>query len=201
MAKNTTKQTKLENFLKFLEFSLQFKSIKRTIYSVNENHMENDTEHSYQLAIATWYVIETEKLKLDTNLAIKYALIHDLEEAIFGDINIFDTKARANKEKKEEMARKKIASMFPRWKEYKKLSINYKNLNDDESRLVNGIDKILPVLNIYSNKGKDWKEQKLTLQMLKENKRKTVSVHSFTNELWKDIEAMLEKNKLSLFDK
>ncbi|HKB88852.1 MAG TPA: HD domain-containing protein [Patescibacteria group bacterium] len=189
----------INKFLDFLKFSQKFTSTKRAIFALGEDRKENDVEHSYQLAIVTWYVIENEKLKLDTNLAIKYALVHDLEEALFGDIHIFDEKGRKEKEKKEKAARNKIIKMFPKWSEYKTLSKNYKLLADEESKLVNGIDKILPVLNIYLDKGRTWKKEKRSLDDIAENKRVTTKVHPFTQKLWKEVENMLIKEKLRLF--
>lgn len=192
---------KLDNFIKFLKLSHLFNSTRRSIYATGEDRMENDSEHSYQLALATWYVIESEKLNLDMNLAIKYALIHDLEEAIYGDIFIFDKKGRKNKERKEKMAREKIIKMFPEWKEYKSLSTNYKLLLDQESRLVNGLDKILPVLNIYLDKGRTWKEEGRSLSEIIENKRKTTNIHKLTDSLWREVEKKLTINESKLFKK
>ncbi len=190
---------KISKFIDFLKFTNKFQLTKRAIYAVEENRMENDVEHSYQLAIVTWYVIETEKLNLDTNLAIKYALIHDLEESLYGDIYIFDEKGRKEKDKKEKEARNKIIKMFPDWKEYKTLSNNYKLLKDEESRLVNGIDKILPVLNIYLDRGRTWKKEKMTLSKIIENKRITTKVHLFAERIWKEIEKKLTKEESKLF--
>lgn len=189
----------INNFLKFLKFSQEFTSIRRSIYAVGEDRMENDVEHSYQLAIATWYIIETEKLKLDTNLAIKYALIHDLQEVIVGDVHAFNYKNRESKAKKENKAMDKIVDMFPNWNEYKVLSNNYKMLKDEESRFVNGIDKILPVLNIYLDKGRTWKKSGRSLEEISENKRRSTVVHPFANNLWHEIEKMLISEKSKLF--
>lgn len=192
---------KIDKLLKFLNFSQKFRETQRHIYAVGENRMENDVEHSYQLALLAWFLIETEKLKLDKDLAIKYALIHDLEEVLTGDRYLFDKRGRANKEKVEEKARKKIKLMFPKWKDYKNLSKNYKLLSDNESRFVNGLDKIIPVLNIYLDDGKTWKREDTTLEMIVKNKRETVKVHSFSKKLWPKIEAKLKKRELELFGK
>ena len=186
---------KINEFLDFLKFAQKFRSTKRAIYSVGDDRMENDVEHCYQLAIMVWYVIEKEQLKLDTNLAIKYALIHDLEEAFNGDIDIFDTEKRKVKEQNEIKAMKKIIRLFPSWTSYKKLSLAYKAQKDEESRLVNGIDKILPVLNIYLDNGRTWNLEGRTLNEIAQNKREKTKVHPFSSRLWKEVERTLVKNK------
>lgn len=191
----------INKLLKFLSFTQKFRTTQRAILAVGENRMENDVEHSYQLAILTWYIIESEKLKLNKDLAIKYALIHDLEEAITGDKNIFDNKARINKESQEKLAQKKISKIFPNWKEYKKLSFNYKNKNDEEAKLVNGLDKVLPVLNIYLDNGRIWKTEDTTFEKLVKNKREKVIIHPVSEKLWKNIEKKLKEKELELFGK
>lgn len=190
---------KINKLLEFLKFSLQFRQTQRAIYAVGDKRMENDVEHSYQLALLTWYVIESEKLKLDPNLAIRYTLVHDLEEAINGDVDAFNEKGRENKEQKEKVARKKIMKMFPNWVSYKKLSKQYKEQNDEESKLVNGLDKILPVINIYLDKGRTWKKEGMTLKRITENKRVKTAVHPLTHDLWIKIEKMLIKEESKLF--
>lgn len=192
---------KINLLLKFLKFSQKFRKTQRNIYAVGEDRMENDTEHSYQLALLAWYVIETQKLKLDLDLIMKYALIHDLEETLTGDKSIFDKRGRKNKEKLEQKARKKIAAMFPGWNGYRKLSTNYKLQNDEESKFINGLDKVLPVLNIYLDNGKTWKKEGTTFEKLVENKRETVKKHYFSEELWPKIEKLLKSKKSKLFGK
>lgn len=190
---------KLNNLLEFLKFTQQFNSIKRSIYAIGEDRMENDVEHSYQLAMAVWYVIENENLKLNSNLAIKYSLIHDLEEAIMGDIHIFDTKGRKEKEEKEKVAREKLVNLFPNWKEYKELSKSYKELKDEEGKLVNGMDKILPVINIYLDSGRTWQKEGRKLSEIIDNKRSTTVVHPLTKNLWKEMEKLLLSKESELF--
>lgn len=190
----------IKEFLKFLKFTEQFRSTKRAIFAVDEDRMENDTEHSYQLAMVTWYVIENENFKLDSNLAIKYALVHDLEEALNGDVHIFDDKGREDKEAKEIEAMKKIKALFPSWKSYKKLSLAYKKQTDEESKFVNGLDKILPVLNIYLDNGRSWKKENIPLSKLVDNKRVATKVHSFSTKMWTQIEELLSKEEKDLFN-
>jgi len=135
----------LPKIIDFLKFTIQFQQTKRHIFAVGEDRNENDAEHSYQLSMLVWYMIQKFELKLDLNLAIKYAMVHDLEEAITGDIDIFNIAGRANKEKLEAAAQEKINQMFPDWNDFDNLSKSYKLLIDEESRFVNGLDKILMV--------------------------------------------------------
>lgn len=192
---------KINNLLKFIEFTQKFRQTQRAIYAVGEKRMENDVEHSYQLAILAWYIIQSENLNLNINLAIKYALIHDLEEALTGDKPIFDQKGRTNKELLEKKARNKIIKMFPDWEEYKKLSQDYKDLADKESKFINGLDKVIPVLNIYIDGGRIWKTEDTTFEILKQNKRLKTSIDPIVQKIWLKLEKKLKAHELKLFGK
>ena len=191
----------LPKIIDFLKFTIQFQQTKRHIFAVGEDRNENDAEHSYQLSMLVWYMIQKFELKLDLNLAIKYAMVHDLEEAITGDIDIFNIAGRANKEKLEAAAQEKINQMFPDWNDFDNLSKSYKLLIDEESRFVNGLDKIIPVVNLFLDGGRTWKSENMTLSILTENKRKKVKVHPITKLLWDEIEKILKKDELKLFGK
>jgi putative hydrolase of HD superfamily len=191
----------LTKILEFLKFSNQFRTTYRAIYAVGEDRNENDVEHSFQLAIFAWYLIDTLKIKLDSNLAIKYALIHDLDETFDGDKHIFDIVGRVEKEKNARQARKRIMSMFPGWSGYTSLAENYKNLVDTEARFVYCLDKILPVLNIVLDQGRSWHREDTTLAMLVANKREKVSAHPVTQKLWNELEKYLHNHEMKLFGK
>ncbi|KAL1233619.1 5'-deoxynucleotidase HDDC2 [Trichinella spiralis] len=49
----------------------------------------------------------------DTSRCMKMALVHDLGESIIGDITPFDNISAEEKQKREEDAMKKIASLLP----------------------------------------------------------------------------------------
>ena len=191
----------IDQTLGFLDFTQKFRQTKRGILANEEDRFENDAEHSYQLAIFTMYIIDTKKLKVDVGLAVRYAIVHDLEEALTGDKHIFDRRGRVDKEKRKEIAREKIQQMFSNWSDYSVLSKAYKRLGDEESRLVYGLDKVLPVLNIFMDGGRSWKNEPTTLKMLVENKRPLVKIHPAAKEIWYEIEKKLYEKELELFGK
>ena len=51
----------LKELLKFVELTHQFQKIERTILIPKEERKENDLEHSAQLALVAWYLVEREK--------------------------------------------------------------------------------------------------------------------------------------------
>ncbi len=187
--------------MNFIELTLLFRQTQRSILAVGEDRFENDAEHSYQLAMWTWWIIESKNLPLGSNLAVKYALIHDLAEALTGDKHIFDTQGRIDKELKEAEAIKQIEAMFPEWKGYADLIQDYRDLKDEESRLVNGLDKVIPVINLIADGGRTWKREGTTLEKLVANKRPKVKIHPVAEEIWSEVEAELRAREEELFGK
>src|SRR3989344_6781029 len=75
----------MDELLRFVKLTQEFKAVRRMVILAKENREENDAEHSYQLATVAWYLISTQGLKLDLGLALRYALVHDLVEVYAGD--------------------------------------------------------------------------------------------------------------------
>ncbi len=95
----------IHSILDFTKLLNKFRAVKRIVFTVGEGEPENDAEHSYQLAMLSWYIISAENLKLDKNLVIKYALVHDLVEVYAGDTYFY----RSDKEEKDKkIERRKV---------------------------------------------------------------------------------------------
>ena len=48
----------LESSLNFTKFMVALQKVERAIYIPGEDRKENDAEHSYQLAMLAWYLIQ-----------------------------------------------------------------------------------------------------------------------------------------------
>ena len=123
---------KIQDLIEFTKFTHSFQQIKRVIYANGEDRNENDAEHSYQLAMACWLVVETKKLKLDLNKIVKYALVHDLVEIYAGDTYFYSTDKNMQEKKlpilniylDKGRAGKEIRS-HTKWQEPKMIKLHY----------------------------------------------------------------------------
>lgn len=88
----------LPNIINFTKLLNKFCDIERVIHSNGGDRLENDVEHSYRLAMLAWYIISSNKLSLDLDLVIKYALVHDLVEVYAGDTYIYTRRHRVEKQ-------------------------------------------------------------------------------------------------------
>lgn len=189
----------IQNILNFVEFTHKFNQLKRQLYATGEDRLENDSEHSFELAMVSWYIISTKKLKYNIDKVIRYALVHDLVEIYAGDTFFYSDNATKDKKKENEKeALKKIEEEFKEFPEMIKIIHNYENRIDKESEFIYTLDKILPVMNIYLDKGRSWREHKIKFDMLVENKKKVV-INQDVNDIWEELVKVVEKEKGVMF--
>ena len=186
----------INSILDFTKLLNGFRAIKRTVFTVGDGEPENDAEHSYQLTMLAWYIISSEGLKLDKDLVIKYALIHDLVEVYAGDTFTHrSNKEGMDKKKREEKSLWRIQQEFPEIDDIYKLINNYEKRTDTESKFVYALDKLLPPMNIYLDGGRDWKHYKVTLDMLIKNKTPKIALSPEIEPYFKEFLTILKENR------
>lgn len=171
-------QSNIHRLIELHKLLDKFSQVERQVerrYKDGYRH-ENDTEHSYNLAMTAWYLSQ-DYPHLDKDLIIRYALVHDLVEAHAGDTYIYgNPKELTSKEAREKEAEEKLKSDWPDFQEMNQLIINYEEKADAEARFVYALDKIMPVIAIYVNDGRSWATHHVTAKMLYENKLEKVKI-------------------------
>jgi len=190
---------KIINFTKLLN---KFRSVERVVLVNEKERNENDVEHSYYMAMLAWYIVNVNKLDLDINLVIKYALIHDFVEVYAGDTYIYSSdKAHIeSKEKREKEAAEKLQKDFSEFEDMHTLIEKYEKREDKESRFIYALDKIQPMINIYTDNGRSWKVNKVRLQMLIDHKKDKVIVSPEVKKYFEDLIELLKKEEKDLFN-
>lgn len=190
-----------DKFLQFIRLINDFQKIKRRVLIRNEETWENDVEHSYQLALASWYFVSVKQMQLDLNLVIKYALIHDLVEVYAGDTYIYDPDPAIinSKVERERAAQEQIVREFSEFLDLHGCIEAYEMRADKESKFVYALDKILPMINIYLDGGRTWRNEAVTLQMLVDYKTDKVALSPEVSQYFADFIAMLKDSQLPLF--
>ena len=154
----------MKKILSAINLTTQLASIKRTT-GYREGHFENDSEHSYQLAMVSWSANEQYNLGLDSELILKLALVHDLVEIYAGDTDAHSDKARiASKQENEKKAFDKLKTEYAEFKEILEAIEMYEKRESDEAKLVYFLDKITPDVNIYNAHSSYYKDRKVTLE-------------------------------------
>jgi len=192
---------KFGQLLDFVKFNEEFRNVKRYNGSKLGRKVESSAEHSYQLATVAWFLIDQDKLKLNKELSLMYALAHDLVEIYAEDTFIFDKKKKNYKHQREEEAFKKIKKRFSKFKKLIKTIKNYEDRVDKESELIYILDKLLPPIQIYLEDGKMWHKKKVSIEKQLDYKDKMISVSPYFNKYWQELVLELKRNKKKLFYK
>lgn len=137
----------LEQILKFLH---KIGKLKETYRFGESKTLKGDSsaDHSWRLALMTFIIADELKLKIDIGRAMEIALVHDLAEAITGDIDArLIAQGKITKEKKyrqEKKAMKQIKKSLPAktGKEIYGLWQDYEKGGSKEAKFIKALDKI-----------------------------------------------------------
>lgn len=191
----------LQKLLGFAKILNELQKVERVIRVPGGERWENDVEHSYSLAMLAWYIVESRHLALDKEKVFSYALAHDLVEVYAGDTYLYseDKEFLASKPERERLAAERLAAEFPDVPVIHAAVRGYVTKEDPESRFVYALDKIEPVIKLYLDGGWTWKEKKVTLEMVYENKKDKVALSPEIKAYFDEFMGLLRKEEKSLF--
>lgn len=189
----------LTRLLSFFRFTHHLHTTERVARTPGTNRYSNTAEHTFQLALVAWYLLDAYRLPLDHEKVLKYALAHDSPEAYAGDTYIYDAPARAQKERREREARARMADEFAEFPELHEAIETYERKEDPESRFVYALDKLVDPANIYLEDGKLWREMRVTLPMLLAYKEDKVRLDDTVRALFDALVVELRRREPELF--
>ena len=132
----------LLQYIEFLQRAEQLKSTVRTAYT-SAGRRESTAEHSWRLALMAM-IFEDEFGGLDHHRILKLCLVHDLGEAIGGDIPAVAQKADAPKAAEERKDLLELTSVLPPQVREEILALwdEYESNRTPEAQVVKGLDKL-----------------------------------------------------------
>jgi putative hydrolase of HD superfamily len=135
----------LDSLARFWQYASELKREQRKGWQKRvEGRVESVADHSFAVALLALY--EGERRGYDLERILKLALIHDLEEAIIGDLTPQDKARRGStKVKKDrEIAIRELMSKLPSKSRasYRKLWTDLRVKGSREARLVHQLDKL-----------------------------------------------------------
>lgn len=186
---------RIDTLIEFINFTGEFRKVIRAVKLIAEKRLENDAEHSYQLAMAVWYVIETQKFSLNKELAMKYALVHDLCEIYAGDNDPYlSNLTPGQKTEREKMGAEAVAKRYPDMTEMNKLITEYENKQTPESRFVYALDKLLPIINVYIEKSDYYENNNISYERWLNYITEKVSVSPEIKQYFDELNEMIKDN-------
>jgi len=191
----------LEKLLQFTKLLDEFRAVERVLRVTGQDRFENDTEHSYNLAMMAWYIVSSTKINLDQDKVIRYALVHDFLEVYAGDTYIYSSDAAhlASKHEREAAAIVKLRETLSEFSDLHVAIEAYEARQDVESRFVYALDKIEPVLHMYLDGGRTWKEAKIGFDRVYKSKKDKVALSPEIKTYFDELMTLLKSEEQELF--
>ena len=160
-----------ERLNKQMEFILEIdklKSITRQTYIADATRKENDTEHSWHLAMMCMLLSEYSNEKIDVLRTMSMVLIHDIIEIDAGDTYAYDTAGNATKREREVAAADRLFNILPADQaEYMRgLWDEFEECVTPEARFASALDRIQPIMLNDASGGKAWDEHGVCLSQI-----------------------------------
>lgn len=195
MDKNKEHVVNVKTFLEIMEVAEKLKCNTRHSWTSNGRH-ESVADHSWRLAFMA-LMVRDEFKELDMDKVIRMCIIHDLGEAITGDIPAFD-KTKED-EKIEERKLVEWLDTFPQPYKDEFLSMlrEMKELSSEEAKLYKALDNLEAVMQHNSADISTWIPLEYELQLTYGKDK--VAFSSYLRELKAEIDkqtrAKIEKAK------
>lgn len=197
----SVRRLELADLIAFVEFINQFRRVERLIWYKGQERREQDGEHCFQLAIVAWFVRDRCNLqRLDLERILTYALVHDLPETYEGDSCWFahpdyPQPSFANKEAREKVAKERIEKewgvTFPSMVEALQ---RYCLQEDEESRFVYALDKLVSDLNVYEDEGRTNVRLGVTRAEQQAYKVPRIARHKHIAELYEELLLLFDQH-------
>lgn len=186
-----------ERLQKQLDFTLELdklKNIERQSYVADGSRHENDSEHSWHLALMAMLFSEYANETVDVLKVMKMVLIHDAVEIDAGDTYAYDAAGNATKRAREEKAADRIFNILPedQAKDMRALWEEFEAGETAEAKYANALDRVQPIMLNDITDGRAWREHGVAAeQVLTRN----ANTHKGSKALWEHVEALVLKNK------
>lgn len=169
------KRERLQKQMAFILEADKLKQITRQTYLSDGSRKENDSEHSWHLALMCGLLAEYANEKIDAAKTMMMVLVHDMIEIDAGDTYAYDTEGNATKREREVKAAERIFHLLPEdqaeylhalWEEFEAAQT-------PEARFALALDKIQPVMLNDASGGRSWREHGVDVSQIMKRNEKT----------------------------
>ncbi len=159
MYESIAKGKQMEELIEFWKLALKLKEEPRRgwIQRLKLSSVESVADHSYAVALLALY--EASRRGYDVGKTLKLALVHDLEEAITGDMTPLDKRGKSSFDRiqRKRLAIETILGRMPTRtrKQFRSLWADLLDVKSREARLVKDLDRMEMALQAaeYERKG------------------------------------------------
>lgn len=184
-----------------IEMSYDFSQIERDMYFPGRERPENDAEHTFQLVLACWHIINADKLPLNKEKVFKIAIAHDLVELYAGDVPLWGKDGHNTKDAKEKTALQIIKKVLPTDTDMTDAIAEYKESRSDEALFVRGVDKLLPFMNQLHIEGRVWKDHNLGIETVLKKLDEQMKISPYLEKYFQEGITHMKENEKKYFNK
>lgn len=154
--------------IKFLIEADKLKEIYRRTYLQDGSRRENSAEHSWHIALMAIILNEYTIEPVNINHVLMLLLIHDMVEIDAGDTYCYDMDAEQDRAWREKLAAERLFSILPDDQSLliRKLWEEFEMGETPEAHFAIAMDRLMPLLLNYANKGKSWKENGISVNQV-----------------------------------
>ncbi len=161
-----------------LAFSLEIDKVKnifRQTHLSGGGRRENDSEHSWHMAVMAYLLREYANEKVDISRVMLMCLIHDIVEIDAGDTYAYDTQALETQKEREDAAKQRIFSILPEEQAAELIALfdEFEAYETPESKFAHAMDNLQPLMLNNSNNGADWREHGVCAEQVYGRQSKT----------------------------
>ena len=151
---------RLKQQIRFLLEIDRLKQVIRQSYILGGTRKENAAEHSWHLALMALVLAEHANQPVNVPRVVQMVLVHDLVEIDSGDTFIYDIRGNAEKPQRERAAADRIFGLLPEGQrqEFRSLWDEFEARQTPDARFAAALDRLMPLLHNYHNKGRTWQE-------------------------------------------
>lgn len=182
------------------EIYIPLTEVERMILWPNGERQENDSEHSYSLALIGAALAE--RLGLDPAKVSLYAVFHDVKERWALDTPVFDPILNGTKHEREQAALAHIEINFQETPIIASVIRAYEEQVDEEAVFVYALDKLLATYMIFLEGGSVWKSHGYTYEIYMQKAaelRQKVAAHPVVLEWYDQLMTLVAEKKGALF--
>lgn len=186
-------QTLTTNLLRFYIDVEKLKTTIRHSYTSDKARMESSAEHSWMLCLIAMSLFEHLTIQIDQLRVLKILIIHDLAEAIVGDIPAHDLKRRENKKEREKNAFEKLVENLSQKTQTEFLNLwnEYEAKQTQEAKIAQAIDKLEAPLQHNISDIETWDQNDFDVHPF--YKYEYAKIDQFLQTLRDDVETMSRK--------
>jgi len=185
--------------MQFLTEADKVKSVFRRNRILHGERLENDAEHSWQLALMAIVLSEHADPKVDVLHVVKMLLVHDLVEIDAGDTFAFDPDAVLTQRERETKAAERVFGLLPddMAGEMRALWEEFDALETTEAKFAASLDHLGGgVVPNCHNEGGCWREAGVSAERVK---ARNSAIEAGSPVLWDYVEGLIDGAKSAGF--